>query len=582
METFYSSEKNTQMIISLLKQNGIKKVIASPGATNVCFVASLQQDPFFELYSAVDERSAAYMACGLAAESGEVVVLTCTGATASRNYLPGLTEAYYRKLPILSITATQHIGKIGNLYPQVIDRTNPLNDITVYNVVIPSINSEEDEWAYGLAINKAIIALKENGGGPVHIDLTTEYSTDYSVRELPLVNAIHKYTIEDKLPYLDANKKIAIFVGNHLEWNESLEKYVDLFCEKYDAVVFKDHTSNYKGKYGVQYSLVAGQAQYRSKTLEMDILIHIGEISGAYMKLYPKEVWRVNSDGVARDYFRKITNVFGMKEENFFRYYCDKTDDKGDCKYYCRCAEEYEQSLSKIPEIPFSNIWIAQQLHHRLPINSTIHFGILNSLRSWNFFEIDKSILGYSNTGGFGIDGIMSTVLGGALAKPNRLHFCILGDLAFFYDMNVLGNRHVLNNMRILVVNNGVGTEFKNYSHLASRFGDETDKYIAARGHFGNKNINLVKDFAQNLGFSYISANDKKSFNEKMELFIDEKMGDKSIIFEVFTDSTCESDALYLVNNCVTTNASKAKKIIKNMVGENTIEAVKKIVKKSQ
>lgn len=47
------------------------------------------QDSWFEMYSSVDERSAAYMACGMAAESGEVVVLSCTGATASRNYVSG-------------------------------------------------------------------------------------------------------------------------------------------------------------------------------------------------------------------------------------------------------------------------------------------------------------------------------------------------------------------------------------------------------------------------------------------------------------------------------------------------------------
>lgn len=71
MDFHYSKEKNVQIIISLLKQYGIRKVIASPGSTNISMVASMQQDPFFEMYSSVDERSAAYMACGMAAESGE-------------------------------------------------------------------------------------------------------------------------------------------------------------------------------------------------------------------------------------------------------------------------------------------------------------------------------------------------------------------------------------------------------------------------------------------------------------------------------------------------------------------------------
>ena len=90
----YTNERNVQMLIYLMKKHGIKKVIASPGTTNITLVASMQNDPWFEIYSAADERSAAYMACGLAAESGEPVALSCTGATASRNYIPALIENY--------------------------------------------------------------------------------------------------------------------------------------------------------------------------------------------------------------------------------------------------------------------------------------------------------------------------------------------------------------------------------------------------------------------------------------------------------------------------------------------------------
>ena len=103
----YSTEKNIQILIALLKANGIRKVIASPGTTNMSLVGSLQNDPWFEIYSSVDERSAAYMACGMAAECGEPVMLSCTGATASRNYYPGMTEAFYRKLPVLAVTSHQ-------------------------------------------------------------------------------------------------------------------------------------------------------------------------------------------------------------------------------------------------------------------------------------------------------------------------------------------------------------------------------------------------------------------------------------------------------------------------------------------
>ena len=93
---YYTNERSQQIVIALLKAHGIRKVVASPGTTNITLVGSMQQDPYFEMYSSVDERSAAYIACGLAAESGEPVVLSCTGATASRNYLPGYMNSEVR------------------------------------------------------------------------------------------------------------------------------------------------------------------------------------------------------------------------------------------------------------------------------------------------------------------------------------------------------------------------------------------------------------------------------------------------------------------------------------------------------
>ena len=88
-----------------------------PMPYSLTYSASLSVDS--EMYSAADERSAAYIACGLAAESGEPVVLSCTGATASRNYYPGLTEAYYRHLPILAVTASQILSHTGGYFPQL-------------------------------------------------------------------------------------------------------------------------------------------------------------------------------------------------------------------------------------------------------------------------------------------------------------------------------------------------------------------------------------------------------------------------------------------------------------------------------
>ena len=179
----YSSEKNVQILIALMKKHNIKKIVISPGSANASFVASVQNDDYFELYSCVDERSAAYMACGMAEEAEEPVAICCTGATASRNYLPGLTEAFYRKLPVLAITATRRTSLIGHNVDQVIDRSNIQNDVAKISVTLPIVNNDDDKWECEVKINQALLELNRNGDkGPVHINLTTAYSIDFADR----------------------------------------------------------------------------------------------------------------------------------------------------------------------------------------------------------------------------------------------------------------------------------------------------------------------------------------------------------------------------------------------------------------
>ena len=174
--------------------------------------------------------------------------------------------------------------------------------------------------------------------------------------------------------------------------------------------------------------------------------------------------------------------------------------------------------------------------------------GILNSLRCWNFFKVPESVNVYTNTGGFGIDGCISSLIGASIINPQKLYFGVVGDLAFFYDMNSLGNRHIGNNIRLIIVNNGGGQEFKNYNHTAARFGEKTDLYIAAKGHYGNKSVDLIKHYVEDLGFQYYAAHNKDEYKEILPLLVSEKEMDKSMVVEVFTDTEEESNALKAIS----------------------------------
>ena len=573
----YPDERNIQILIALMKHHGVRRGVVSPGATNVTFVAPLQEDPDFELYSSVDERSAAYMACGMAAETGEPVFLSCTGATASRNYLPALTEAYYRKLPVLAITSSQHLGRIGHMVPQVIDRTSPLGDACRLSVQCPTVSSSDDEWACSMAINRALLELGRHGGGPVHINLVTTYSENFSVKTLPPAPVVDRIMPGDELPSLDG-RRVAVFVGAHSAWDDRLTAAVDEFCNAYGAVVICDQTSNYRGKHRALASLAFSQDGYIAPTREIDILVHIGEVSGAYYRFLSKQTWRVSPDGEVRDALGGLRYVFEMGEAEFFEAYAALAHETVKTDLVAEWKGTDARLRSKIPDLPFSNIWMAQQTAHRLPEGSVLHLGILNSLRSWNFFETPESVRCYCNTGGFGIDGCVSSLIGASLASPDKLFFGVVGDLAMFYDLNSLGNRHVGPNVRLLVVNNGVGTEFKNYNHKAAAFGEEADAYMAARGHYGRQSRDLLRHYAVDLGFEYLSADDKDSYLAALDHFVDPGLHDRPMLLEAFTDSADESEALHAIRNLEVNAKGAAKQAVKSIFGDRGIAVAKKIL----
>lgn len=549
-DKFYTDEKNAQIVIALLKAHGIRRIVANPGTTNIAIVGSVQNDPWFQVYSGVDERHSAYMAVGMAAESGEPVVLSCTGATASRNYLPALTEAYYRKLPILALTSIHHMNSVGNLLPQMLDRSVAQKDVCRFSLQcpVPITQRQIDDCVSN--VNKAILELTRHGGGPVHINLETERGFTFNTKVLPDFRVIRRVTpFCREFPMIEFAQKIAVMIGAHKQFSSDEINAISRFVRSRNAVVLVDRTSHYNGDGAVLSALFCQQdgasVNPKHKQLIPDLIIQIGEISGDYASMWvgrcAKSVWRVSEDGEARDLFNSLTYVFEMPEKVFFEHYT--TGEEKELSYADQWRETLRSLRTNLPELPYSNIWMASKICDRLPSGSELQVGILNSLRTWNMFDLPSDVTSDCNVGGFGIDGALSTLIGASLASPSRLFFAVVGDLAFFYDLNSLGNRYIGKNLRILLVNNGCGGEFNLYTHPGHQFGEQVKDYIAAGNHFGKRSRNLVRHLATDLGFRYLSASNKEEFLSACAQYLDPSVED-SIVFECFVDPDDDSEAL--------------------------------------
>lgn len=581
-ELRYTDEKNALALMAMLKKHGISRVIASPGGTNFQLVGSMQNDSYFKLFSAVDERHAAYLACGMALEANEPVVLSCTGATASRNYYSGLTEAYYRKLPILVVTSSQPDDHFGQLFAQMTDRHHPPLDVVRYQENCPVARTDCDMRECARRISKAILELERHGGGPVHLNLVSSFSSNFGVRDLPDFPALGRVSAEnDNWPTIPQNAKVLVWIGAHRRFSAGEERTISDFAEKYDAVVIGDHTSNYHGVNGLASSLLCSQGigdnpNYRA--LKPDLIVHVGEVSGdipttSYLECQA-EVWRVNPDGEFRDRLYALSTVFEMTEMKFFSHYASLEKDAAKPVFAKDWIDADMRLRKRIPDVPFSNIWIAGRLCERLPDGCVCHSGILNSLRSRNMTPIRRGIEEHSAVGGFGIDGCVSSLVGASLVNAKRMCFGVFGDLSFFYDLNAIGNRHIGSNLRILVVNNGAGAEFNHYSCGASVFGAHTNDYIAAGGHFGNKSPALVRHLAEDLGFAYLAATDKESFLKGVESFVGPS--ENPIIFECFTDMKDEADALK--SYCSLDSYVPFKSRLKSLLPQSVKSAVRKVI----
>lgn len=566
----YTDERNARILIALLKAHGIRKVVANPGVRNISFTGSVQNDPWFEVYSGVDERHSAYLAVGMAAESGEPVVLSCTQATASRNYLPAMTEAFYRKVPVLAVTSMVDVSRNRQLLPQTIEQTISPPDVYCRSVCCNEVRTDAEAAACGRLVNEAILALRRHGGGPANINLVTSFATGFSFDELPDVKKISRWTPNslDAAPEIPAAAKVAIFMGACRTSRDQAAaarttEAIESFVKSHSAVVLCDMTSEYEGAGRIDADLLFAQKNLFSipsyKALRPDLIIHVGEISGSRTGsalLTKAPVWRVSEDGEIRDLRGKLEHVFEMDLGDFCRHYAGQ--DAGDGSYAMHWQDADREIRTLVPELPFSNCWIAQRMRDQLPAGARLHLGIYNSLRSWNCFPPSPSIRSSANVGGFGIDGCLSTAIGASLASPRQPVFCVLGDLSFFYDMNALGNRHVGANVRILLVNNGTGAEFNLYRNPGAAFGERVNDFIAAGGHFGNRSERLVRHYSEDLGFKYLAASDKDSFNAALPEFVGAGDG-RPMLLECFTEAKAESDAMYALEHIVTAPSAGGK-----------------------
>lgn len=528
---------SNDILIKFLKKHNVHKLVLSSGTRNIPFVSSVEVDDWFECFSVVDERNAAFFGMGLAQQTNEPVVIACTSGTAVSNYVTGITEAFYSHVPLIAITFDRSPYVLDQLETQKIDQMSIFSSITKANVELPMIKDDEDIWYCERLLNEAFISMHQHGTGPIHINIPLVGSTnelwEKQNKKEDTIKYIEYYSYEtnnwEEISDELEDKRILFVIGQNTTMTSQEKERLNEIIYKLNAVVLNDNLTNFKSRNSVNPEIIIKALDGNSIIPYLpDIVITYGANFQERIKDLLKanerkfEHWLITEDGKVKDCFRSQTKLF----ECSISYFLDRISDtvrhaNGE---YLRLWKKLNDCLA-VRDLPFSNFSVVRDFSVAIPENSILHLSILNATRLMQFFDLSESITVYSNANSFGIDGCLPTFLGQAYAFDGPA-FIVIGDLAFFYAMNAMGIKHIKNNVHVLLINNGGGAEFHivpSHNELAT-----IDLHIGASHHQN------AEGWIKSLGFEYIAANNREDFKTKLKQFVDTR--DKPIVLEVFTD----------------------------------------------
>lgn len=108
VQTPYPSEQLAHEVVTRLLEAGVREAVLSPGSRNAPLSFALlaaEQAGLLRLHTRIDERSGGFLALGLALASGRPVLVACTSGTAVANLTPAVLEAHHSRVPLVVVAA---------------------------------------------------------------------------------------------------------------------------------------------------------------------------------------------------------------------------------------------------------------------------------------------------------------------------------------------------------------------------------------------------------------------------------------------------------------------------------------------
>lgn len=532
--------------VSLCHHKGITNAVLSPGSRCAPITLAFTRHPGIHCRTISDERSAAFIALGMAQQLEKPVAIVCTSGSAAYNYAPAVAEAFFQQIPLIVITADRPPEWIDQWDGQTIRQTNIFGQHIKSSYQFPDEYAHPDKvWHANRLANEAINLAMQFPQGPVHINIPLRepfypeahevFGFSENIRSVEAIEAERTLSSEVKTKLstsLENFGKVMIVPGQQKP-DQAIQSLLDKIVVAGKAVVVADAISNLQSEHTVVYHdhfipyLSSGQDAVP------DLIISFGKsIISKSLKLFLRnskaEHWHVQPNGYTPDTYQTLTKSIACEPHSFLEFLMGQA--KNSSPSFSEIWTNLNQKTANIlPSIlnraKFGEYKAMAECLKSIPEHSKLHLANSMAVRYLNFLGgRNQEVI--CNRGTSGIDGSNSTAVGCTFTTKEPVTL-ITGDMAFFYDRNAFWHNYQMNNLRVILLNNHAGGIFRLINgpsvqpELEEFF--ETSQRLSA-GY-------LAKDF----GFEYHLATDERSLEMGLKNFYQKSTHPK--ILEIQSDS---------------------------------------------
>lgn len=473
----FSGEKNTPVIAAICLAHGIEDVVICPGSRSAPLTLAFVRNAHFTCRSVIDERSAGYIALGIAQQKNKPVIVICTSGTAALNLSPALAEARYLGVPLIALTADRPDAWIDQLDGQAI-RQQHIYDAFILRSwhLSGELYHPDDLWYSQRVINEAML-LAKNNQGPVHINLAFREPLyqlpDVNDYTLQVMHSLHNQAaVSYSHPALvrklsETGKFWLVFAQD--AYDVSLAPMLQQGMDQLNWTVVHESLSNLP---------VTGSIRNISEVLSLneipqsapDTVVYFGkQLVSKKLKQYLRGLSNLQVIRLGEplaDPLQHLHAHINAPADQVVKFLLESRTTGNDAfnKSWVHASHQAAKLYAEfLTQAAYSDLVAITHIRKALSEDTIVHWGNSTPVR---YAQLTENLnlpfqVHYCNRGTSGIDGSISTAVGHALANPGRKHAVIVGDLSFQYDCNALWTNDFPDNLLVIVLNNSGGNIFR-------------------------------------------------------------------------------------------------------------------------